>query len=1327
MAALDKRSPDQVWARIATVTGPSAGYPRRHLPGNDRGPGVHSHVRLLVTQILRATIEAVRGGSAAAEVALAYFPRLFLAKGKSVYRQIEVFVGDDDDTDGAETEAESATHSRRPPKPPGNSVADAERERGEARARWTEAIARAVADADRKQVRRLMLRGPLDGTSRVEDVEEWTRRLFPEEPRNTTERGSWADSTGRVATRAARQLISPRDLRRWAANHKHSSGGRQGWNGQLIVSLDAVDKQVTEGLALLWSRSTDEWLDQRAANDTLRACDGWLVPQKSKPKPRPISAPQVARRVRAAVDAKRIYRDVDVFASERGQLGCAGYDRMIAYSLVPALAAATGGTTFSADRSNSFQTFRRSAILERAGEFVSWCRRTERRDTGAAFARMMDDLFVDSEHLHRTEVTFAGTTSATSVSALPQGCTLSPILEALALLPGAAVPVDGVLTLAAHDDLQVTCGPMVDATCVRLPDTEAVGGEYNRLKAVAVGKDALRLKDAGLATEAANAATVWGRPVGDVPVWVDTVWLPRWRRTVSLLTEVAEASPDAAAAVAMEIGGPGLAARHWLAAVPLAFVDDGLKSRLKVADDLWVNFWIRLAGHDPRMIAEVDRRAVEGVVFGNLPHCLSQSSVVDNAAACAAEGMARALHIVHPTARRLGFDAKQWMTLMAGEPVSSDQPAAVAFVMAAKKSAMQAMADAARTARNADSRRAEPQAPGGRNLLVESLRLPAFARTRVEPTHGRERTTYTVATLLKLSPWPALSRPDRTDHPPYACALCGAHSSANGGGSAGYGRLQASGAHELPGEHPALCTRLPMLASFHHRHDAFAGAVAAVAGHCGFTAQTFDKKIFADSSARPADIVVWDGDPRHPDGVYVDVTIVGGGSKGAERAAEAKRLKYATLMATRPEAAFVPFAVSTGGDVHQDAAELVRTWAAGLATLRARQCDPNNGATVDDVWTAVAGAFATVMWRQAVVWHDTNSDRVEYGRHDPVAPQRVRHPPLRTGLPLPLRFSPKQLTCARCVSEYRCDCAMSPRAQPATVHLSPPRAAQTAVVDPHPCHAGSRGQGQEQRRSPMATGAVVGASGTGARSAAQVWAEGNRHSALATIFAMPLQQHPQQHQQREPRGHDGSAATGADGPLGGPLWAPQTMDEDGASSFDAASLGTRRRVADNNTASSPAAEPHAPPQLRHQQQQMRASRDDDGSQPAPSAQRWAREQDRGSLSAASLATRRRPQGYNSSQDPERIQHRSASSLLERDTSQPGTNAVHDHGRAPSVAPLTPQQQQASSRRQDDFAEQAESSSSGQNSNIRVPHTSSTTASASNDSLEGPGLGPAYLK
>ena len=245
---------------------------------------------------------------------------------------------------------------------------------------------------------------------------------------------------------------------RWARAKAHKGADAGGWCGQLVLDLAATDREVATLLASLWSQPPLAWADARARTQALRSARGVLLRQVGKPKPRPISAPSIPRRVRTAAAARQARPLASAFCRARGQLGLCGSAELSAYAILPRLMLQLGGTTNSADLEASYQNFHRTSLLRGVRDAVLDDAAVCRPEAARALVELAGDAVFDGEGLQRTCTTFPSGAVRTS-HALCQGCSSSPTLEAIALAASSpllsAIPPrdrEGTVRLGAHDD-----------------------------------------------------------------------------------------------------------------------------------------------------------------------------------------------------------------------------------------------------------------------------------------------------------------------------------------------------------------------------------------------------------------------------------------------------------------------------------------------------------------------------------------------------------------------------------------------------------------------------------------------------------------------------------------------------------------------------------------------------------------------------------------------------------------------------------------------------------------------------------------------------------
>lgn len=906
--------------------------PRRFLPtAGNRGPNAQA---TLVVGVLRSLLLLVAAGSAQAEPLLLFFPRLLLAKGCSPAAQLDALL-----------------KSKQPATPDARSTDPVQG--------WLHRLRAAMAEPAQAKLAGLLERGPDVFVPAQQDVLDASlqSQLFPPVKEAAQEQLDAQRLAVRARCAGSRVPITAKDIRSWAACHRTSSGGVCGWTGSLLLAIDAADRQVHQGTSVLellaenWSRAPHEWLDAQAATVALRHCDGWLIKRDGKP-PRPIAAPQVIRRIRSAIDAKKARPLVAAFCEPKGQLGASGDARQLCYAMVPQLVVHTGGTTVSADRSQSFQRFDRSALMAALSDTLTEAEATGRTEEAAALVRLAADTLLDSAVVPRTYVMFGE--QKVSVPSLPQGCTLSPTMEAITLA-GAIQSTNapqGAVMQGNHDDLQLSWYGELDAQ-LRLPNTEAVGGHYNNSKAVAVGARAsAAAQDAGLAATTATATTVWGRPVGDVLEWMRTTWLPKWRARISNIERVALLDVDLAISCAIKTGGPGSAAQHWLRGTPPQLLRCPLiQHELAEADRDWVRLFVSLAKVEPT----ADRvRQCQAAVFSHSG--LRQQSAAAVAAHAPYAGVEKCIGTLLTIAHERGIDPRPWGPLLELRQLT-DAPAATLSPLDRERVRTEAAENTNRAAPVLDAPSPMP------NLFAMALQDPGELAAALNVSHVARTPrvlSFALARTLRLPIWNACTG-NTTTTPPTNCA-CGAIYPSSDSGlivdwSSGSARTFYLDDH---GEHMASCRELPTSCCYKRRHDPMVSMCASIARATGIEATTHDMPLFASNGQRPAD---WMEDISADKGGYIccDLTIVG---TDLNNAVDVKQRKYAQGLKENPLLSLNVVALRTNGEFHSEVLKPLRRWHKNMITTQSKLGKPT-GNCLTNVSAAFARAFASTMAHQA--------------------------------------------------------------------------------------------------------------------------------------------------------------------------------------------------------------------------------------------------------------------------------------------------------------------------------------------------------------------------
>lgn len=934
-ARLEQRIRDMSVKDSWVVADAAAALPpaRRRLPTSKSGGA-------LATAALAVVLSAVAQRWPQAEALALYFPRIFLGKGGAIEEGIERFVA------GALPPNRTAT-----PRSPIE--------------RWTLRVKDALRERSNKRLVQLLQVGPVAPST---ETRENPQQFFPDVIQQGDEATRWQQLAMEHGMAEDDDIVTAASLRSWARRHAASAAGRTGWASSLILDFDKYDPHITGELANLWGRKPTAWLDPRAATHALRRCDGWLIPRPGRTA-RPIAAPQVMRRVQTAAASRKCIGAVAAYCEPKGQYGCSGSEKLLAYSVLPALLVQAGGTTVSADRSMSFQTLNRTSLLDAMTQFGTFAESAGVQTEAAALFAAADAVVFDSAHrLPRSVVDFRD--EACEVKALAQGCSTSPLLEAITLATalGQHSTPRGAVIHGAHDDLQLSWQHGTDLSRIQLPDTSAIGGVYNVAKAIVVGADAHAAVAAGLAAKAAPYTTVWGRPVGDLAGWLKEHWLPKWQKRVTGLRTLITVDADLAAESMYRLRGPGAAARHWLRGTPPALLTDTIMDLLRDCDKQWVDLWVVLAGHDPANIETPLRQRLHGCVYGTL----AQEAAASIAAYESAVGMRSIFVELIDTARRSGIDPRPWGRALGLEPLlNAPSLTPSTYVVGECTRLLNERVAALTPKRNARE---------GTNLWVAAFGDPGTLRGRVDAalahrTHGT--LAFAAAKVLGLPIWPLLAGDPTASGPP-ACGLCKAanlHDSRRYG-VAGLNPSMAEPpeeARKLPprmyldnhGEHIAVCEHLPLPASFKRRHDALVRLAVGIARDCGIDATVHDAPLCNSSNLRPADWYERDADSRDfPRGICVDLTIVSGGPDRLATGVAHKMSKYNDLIKLTPGLGLHVAGISTAGLCSPGTTATLARWATRKAYHGARLGEERDNAG-QAVTTAFARGFAALMAAQA--------------------------------------------------------------------------------------------------------------------------------------------------------------------------------------------------------------------------------------------------------------------------------------------------------------------------------------------------------------------------
>lgn len=965
----------RAWEHVKAAIG-TGKYTRKRLSGSLGSTSVERRKAARALMIVADIVIEAREHSAAAEIILAYWPRIFAQKDTKISLQIERVAQDQ--------LAEPNTDPPRGPNPLG----------GKPEQRWYQRILNHLGDKSDKKLMDLLLAGPRRIPISEAQRDEALAGLFPQKERSRDDEAT-TSSVDRHARRVANPLLSPDALRRWAARHRDSNPGRTGWSGCIIAHLGSVHGGVTDRLAYLWSRSPDQYRVREVADLMFRECDGWLIPREDK-DPRPIAAPQVVRRVTVAEDARRARPAVAAYCEEQDQIGCSRAGRAIAYVLIPALIVMEGGTFIKADREKSYQNLRPEAILEATRHFLTWAEEREMMEEAAAFARAFKHAFGFPEGSELTKVSFDG--KEIPVPSPAQGCALSPLLQNIVLRFDEAP--SGVVRQGAHDDLAIAWTADVRPTRDLLPDTTEAGGNYNTAKSCAVGRDAEKRRSAGvepqqegyveslvqsmgLAHTCAPSTTLWGACIGELEHWLDHEFVPKVHRRVAAIRMIATMSVDTAIQVAHRLHGPGNLSRHWARSTPMSKLTPAVIQRLRRLDEQWIDMLIHLAGNDHRSVDPDLRNVVEGIVFGDRTGCLAHSAAAAEVRHQAAVGTKLGLHYVQKAAARAHIDPRSWYRHLLpnadSDQISDLQAAELANKQVEREEQLKQQTieglsrKAACWAYDGDDREA---LASSRCILVDAMRpMPEDLPMPKATLKGRSALSFALCRILGLPAWAAMNPPNHQTHYVTRCAACEAPLTKSRA-TRGPAMEGVQKAVDAGGQHAGACRKNKLEQQMAVRHDRLVRYCAQLAQHVGVDARYHNKQLFGRSRNRPADMLDWEGSGCRA----IDFTIVSGGLLAAQQAETAKIRHYSADFAQQLDTTFHVAAVATNGMVARNFEGVVRPWAKALAVKR-WQPVPH----LLDIWTSIGRCYAQLLTEQAATWFDTCR------KMDPASLVPIRH------------------------------------------------------------------------------------------------------------------------------------------------------------------------------------------------------------------------------------------------------------------------------------------------------------------------------------------------
>jgi hypothetical protein len=943
------------WVLVDECVAACRAPPRRFLPSSKAG-APPPYARRLAAAAAEVVLRAAVAGNPGAQVLALNLPRVLFRRGFEIPAQIQALIS------GAPQPYSVPAASPRDPV--------------EA---WGARIGRAIEAGDCRATALMLEEGPDDRTLPVAEESAWLDRLFPHHPEGEVEGEAheWARLAEEFGPELKPLRLTATGVLRWAHAKVHKGADAGGWSARLVLDLAATNKEVGALLAAFWSLPPAAWPDRRARIAAFRSASGVLLRQDGKPKPRPIAAPSVVRRVRTAAAARSARPLADAFSTARSQVGLAHGAELAAYAMIPRLMVMLGATSASADLEASFQNFWRSSIIKGVSACVRSDEAAGRPEAAAALLALVRETIADSPDLDRTSTTFSSGASRRS-HALCQGCSSSPTVEAivLATLNGRAdgtlaPPIPGVVRLAAHDDFQATAMPSAPIDCLRPPDPGG-GARYNPLKSVAVGPRAVEAVESGIVGSAAPYVCVFGVPVGDAGRWAKEVWLPKWERRVAGLRRIAAHAPDVAAHAAVLVGGPGAAAAHWLAHTQVP--DEATRAILRRADDTWVDLFVAFAGSDPARLRTDSPELVEAVadrLFGVGPACFGHRGAAESADAVYWAGLRKAWPVVRARAAQAGISLDD---LAAAAGVPSDVPSAgVSHYIADRSEREQADVAAVRAERatrcsgdahgNTGARASSAARDAGYpNLRVEALRSSRWAVAGQLSRDGHSA-SLALASLFGLPLWPALGF-----QPPAHCRRCHAPASHLVSGPLDPAQPQRGPPRGVRaqlddhGEHIAACLKSGPPAGAKRRHDDVTRDLAGIAAECGRPARYHDGPVFDfGPKSRPADWL--DGAVCHD--LNMGARIV----QRVELRERDKVDKYRAQFAL-PEhrhLSFRPFAVDNGGEVGPAASLTLAEWAKSLAAARKISGLPTGNPTAD-VRVAAGRAFTRASIAQIRKW-----------------------------------------------------------------------------------------------------------------------------------------------------------------------------------------------------------------------------------------------------------------------------------------------------------------------------------------------------------------------
>lgn len=888
---------ETMWDKVESAC--QAGPAKRRFRNRDR------EERALFVALLDGLISAAET-HASAELAVLYLPRFVLTKGTSVRRAVTYI----------------------PEVPP-------EAQSGQ-RTRWTDdqRLEAAVSNAiELPKSGRLI--GILDRESPPAEPRDpdAIHKYFPNQPETCRNEDNVVQHWMRTyAPDVDAQVFTKSDLRAWAFASATSSGGELGWTGEMIKAIIQTDTVVWDRFAAFVARPPNKWRSAAHAHLLYRSTTGWMIPAGQKW--RPIAAPTFVRRAASRALMHKARASINSYAVPRGQVGMAKDDHILAYSVLPQAALRAHGSVVIADRSMSFQTLNRSAVLDALNDYA---RTQYHDDTLGVRSALLAAILFYAEHDHfyvpfkRTTVGFDEVENLIDVHGLAQGCTSSPNFEAITLAHAVGrspdTPPDrSYLVMQAHDDVTVSSTSRTAAD-LSLPDCSAAGGEYNANKGVATGRGAEEAVENGIVASARPSPTLWGRPLRDFTTWYDDKYGTVNKRVDKILS-LHSKNPHLAVRTACKIGGPCAMLTHALRATPPS---DAAALDLKPFDRLWNYLLYRLAlqNHDSAMALANTRPHDDHVK-------ITGRAVDDVKTHIAYEGTALAFKGVQAL---MGRDAAVEVLSERDGMTKSELDEHTAQMPEATRRRDTLWAWALQEQPDSDIVRAARESRACCTPTVADMTYSARAAIPY---------ALAISSTLEL---------------PYSRSMYGSHSV--------YTTTCACGGEwGARFEHASSCPAPPYTADFRRRHNLVVSSLVSVAKSCGTAAEEHDARIpTLPSNQRPADWLE-ESHTRKAKHWCCDLTIVQ--PENLLSAVTKKTKRYAVALKNARLRLSI-FAVDECGNFAGQTEDVMKRWKTTLcANRRAAGLQPTNATA--EIRSAVGLIFAHAMahwW----AWHNTKSGR----------------------------------------------------------------------------------------------------------------------------------------------------------------------------------------------------------------------------------------------------------------------------------------------------------------------------------------------------------------